>query len=87
MAIFAQRIERVKIAFPGLASAERLLFARPTRRFRWTDGPFENDAAVPGFCTVNPADDQFDLFDALGKNGHDSDLRAHLGHFTRRISM
>jgi DNA invertase Pin-like site-specific DNA recombinase len=25
---------------------------------------------VPGFCTVNPADDQFDLFDALGRNGH-----------------
>jgi hypothetical protein len=44
LAIFAQRIEKVKIAFPGLASVERLLFARPTRRFRWTDGPFESDA-------------------------------------------
>jgi hypothetical protein len=43
-AIFIQRIEKVKIAFPALASAERLLFAHPTRRFRWIDGSFESDA-------------------------------------------
>jgi hypothetical protein len=28
----------------------------------------ENDANVTSFCTMNPADAQFDLFEALGRN-------------------
>jgi hypothetical protein len=31
----------------------------------------ENDANLTGFCTLNPADNQFDLFDALGRNSLD----------------
>jgi len=28
----------------------------------------ENNTYVTGFCTINPADAQFDLFEALGRN-------------------
>jgi hypothetical protein len=28
----------------------------------------ENNANVMGFCTINPAGDRFDLFEALGTN-------------------
>jgi len=31
----------------------------------------ENNTYVTGFCTINPADAQFDLFEALGRNSHD----------------
>jgi hypothetical protein len=39
----------------------------------------ENDANLTGFCTMNPADNQFDLFDALGRNSQDSQQEAGAG--------
>src|ERR1700723_2446299 len=35
----------------------------------------ENDANLPVFCIMNPADNQFDLFDALGRNSQDGETK------------
>jgi hypothetical protein len=40
----------------------------------------ENDANLTGFCTLNPADNQFDLFDALGRNSLNRPTEARRRH-------
>jgi hypothetical protein len=73
-------LEKVKLAASRVAEFGKSIFALPKRRFRWTDrllkaaqeplreSKCENDDNLTGFCTMNPADNQFDLFDALGRN-------------------
>jgi len=50
----------------------------------------ENDANVTGYCTMNPADAQFDLFDALGRKSQLRDAgdgtAGHRRRYRRRRS-